>query len=131
MQKKVDRGLEDLFGTDKYRDACISILIDNWINIKGLDKLNTPKNIMDESEGYCNESNGVLGFINEKFEITNNPDDKIMCKVLLSMYNNYKRENITSTMLGNRVRDMGIKKIRYGRQQIYYYIGIKQLEDED
>lgn len=131
MQKKIDRNLEALFTTDKYRDACISILLDNWVNIKGLPKLNTPKSVMEESNEYCNESNGVLGFINEKFEITNNPDDRIMCKVLLSMYNNYKRDNITSTMLGNRVRDMGIKKIRYGKQQIFYYIGIKQLEEED
>lgn len=131
MQKKKDNKLEALFTTDKYRDACINILLDNWVNIKGLSKLNTPKSVMEESNEYCNESNGVLGFINEKFEITNNPDDRIMCKVLLSMYNNYKRDNITSTMLGNRVRDMGIKKIKYGKQQIFYYIGIKQIEDED
>jgi len=131
MQKKIDRNLENLFKTDKYRDACIGILIDNWQNIKGLPKLNTPVSVMEESKEYCNESNGVLGFINEKFEITNNPDDKIMCKVLLAKYNSYTRDNITLTMLGNRVRDMGIKKIRYGKQQIFYYIGIKEIEDED
>lgn len=131
MQKKIDRNLENLFKTDKYRDACISILLDNWQNIKGLSKLNTPVSVMEESKEYCNESNGVLGFINEKFEINNNPDDKIMCKVLLAKYNSYTRDNITLTMLGNRVRDMGIKKIRYGKQKIYYYIGIKEIECED
>lgn len=130
MQKQIDRNLENLFKTDKYRDACISILIDNWQNIKGLPKLNTPNSVMEESKEYCNESNGVLGFINEKFEITNNPDDRIMCKVLLAKYNNYTRDNITATMLGNRVRDMGIKRIRYGKQQLFYYIGIKEIEDE-
>ena len=131
MQKKIDRNLENLFKTDKYRDACISILIDNWQNIKGLPKLNTPKSVMEESKEYCNESNGVLGFINEKFEITNNRDDCIMCKVLLAKYNSYARDNITAAMLGNRIRDMGIKKVKYGKQQIFYYIGIKEIEDED
>lgn len=131
MQKQIDRNLENLFTTDKYRDACITILIDNWRNIKGLSKLNTPDSVIEESREYCNESNGVLCFINEKIKITNNPDDKIMSKVLLLKYNNYTRDNITSTMLGNRLRDMGIKKIRYGKQQIFYYIGIKEIEDED
>ena len=124
--------MENSFKTDvKYRDACISILLDNWINIKGLPKLNTPKSVMEESKEYCNESNSVLGFVNETLEITNNPDDMIMCKVLLSKYNTYSREKITATMLGNRLRDMGIKKVKKGRQQIYYYIGIKENEENE
>jgi len=132
MTKKIDRSLEKCFKTDiKYRDACINILINNWINIKGLTKLNTPKSVMEESEEYCNQSNNVLGFVNEKLEITNNPDDMIMCKILLSMYQEHAREKITATMLGNRMRDMGIKKVRKGRQQIFYYIGIKRNEEDD
>jgi P4 family phage/plasmid primase-like protien len=132
MTKQIDRSLEQYFKTDiKYRDACISILIDNWPNIKGLPKLNTPQSVMEESKDYCNESNKVLGFINERFEITNDPNDMIMCKLLLSMYNNYTRDNISSTMFGNRIRDMGIKKVRKGNKNIFYYIGIKEIEDKD
>jgi P4 family phage/plasmid primase-like protien len=132
MKKKIDRSLETSFKTDvKYRDACISILMHNWPNIKGLPKLNTPKSVMEESEEYCNESNNVLGFVNEKLEITNNPDDMIMSKVLLSMYNTHARDKITATMFGNRLRDMGIKKIKKGVQKIYYYIGIKEIEENE
>jgi hypothetical protein len=54
-----------------------------------------------------------------------------MCKVLLEMYNNCNRDKITSTALGCRIRDMGIKKIRHGKSQISYYCGVKVKDEED
>lgn len=132
MQKKRDVHLENKFRNDtRYRDAYINILINNWTNIKGIKKLNTPKSVIEDSEEHCTACNPVLGFFDNKIDITNNPDDKIMCKVLLEMYNNCNRDKITATALGCRIRDMGIKKIRYGRAQIFYYCGIKVKDEED
>lgn len=132
-QKLKDGTLEDKFKYDvRYRDACIYILLSNWVNIKGLTSLKPPSSVTEESLEYCNSNNPVMAFINERFEITNNVNDEIMYKVLYSMFENATRDTkLTSTEFGNRIRDMGIKKVRRGTLKVMYYTGIKRIDEID
>jgi len=132
-QKLKDVTLEDKFKDDvRYRDACIHILLSNWVNIKGLKQLKTPDSVIEESLQYCNSNNPVLAFINETFEITNNVNDEIMYKVLYGMFETANRDaKLTSTEFGNRIRDMGIKKVRRGKLQVLWYVGIKRIEENE
>ena len=132
-QKLKDVTLEDKFKDDvRYRDACIHILLSNWINIKGLKQLKTPNSVNEDSLEYCNCNNPVLAFINETFEITNNVNDEIMYKVLYGMFETANRDvKLTSTEFGNRIRDMGIKKVRRGALKVMYYTGIKRIEENE
>jgi len=132
-QKLKDGTLEDKFKDDvRYRDACIHILLNNWVNIKGLTSLKPPQSVMEESEEYCNSNNQVMAFINERFELTNDVKDEIMYKVLFGMFETASRDTkMTSTEFSNRLRDMGIKKVRKTRLQVLYYTGIKRLEEDE
>ena len=38
---------------------------------------------------------------------------------------------ITKTEFSNRLRDMGIKKIRRGKLQVLWYVGIKRIEEDE
>jgi len=132
-QKLKDGTLEDKFKDDvRYRDACIYILLSNWVNIKGLTSLKPPTSVKEESEEYCNSNNQVMAFINERFEITNDVNDEIMYKVLYGMFETATRDTkLTRTEFGNRIRDMGIKKVRRGALKVMYYTGIKLLEKNE
>ena len=132
-QKLKDGTLEDKFKDDvRYRDACIHILLSNWVNIKGLTSLKPPSSVIEESLEYCNSNNPVMAFINENFEITDNVNDEIMYKVLYSMFETATRDTkLTSTEFGNRIRDMGIKKVRRGKLQVLWYVGIKRIEENE
>jgi len=132
-QKLKDNTLEEKFKGDiRYRDACIYILLSNWVNIKGLTSLKAPDSVMEDSLEYCNSNNPVMAFINETFEITNNVNDEIMYKVLYGMFETANRDaKLTSTEFGNRIRDMGIKKVRRGALKIMYYTGIKLRQEDE
>ena len=49
------------------------------------------------------------------------------------MYETATRDNkLSKTEFSNRLRDMGIKKIKKGKLNVVYYTGIKRIdEDED
>jgi len=133
-QKLKDGTLEDKFKDDvRYRDACIHILLSNWVNIKGLTSLKPPQSVIEESLEYCNSNNQVMAFINERFELTNDANDDIMYTVLFGMFETASRDTkMTKTEFSNRLRDLGIKKVRRGKLQVLWYVGIKQIEqDED
>jgi P4 family phage/plasmid primase-like protien len=132
-QKLKDCTLEDKFKDDvRYRDACIYILLSNWVNIKGLTSLKPPQSVIEESLEYCNSNNQVMAFINEGFELTNDANDEIMYTVLFGMFETASRDTkITKTEFSNRLRDMGIKKIRRGKLQVLWYVGIKRIEEDE
>jgi P4 family phage/plasmid primase-like protien len=132
-QKLKDCTLEDKFKDDvRYRDACIHILLSNWVNIKGLTSLKPPQSVIEESLEYCNSNNQVMAFINEGFELTNDANDEIMYTVLFGMFETASRDTkITKTEFSNRLRDMGIKKIRRGKLQVLWYVGIKRIEEDE
>ena len=132
-QKLKDSTLESKFKDDvRYRDACISILLSNWVNIKDLTALKPPASVFEESLEYCNCNNPVMGFINETFEITNNANDEIMYSVLFGMYETANRDNkLSKTEFSNRLRDMGIKKVSKGKLKVLYYTGIKRIDENE
>jgi maltooligosyltrehalose synthase len=73
-----------------------------------------------------------MAFINEGFELTNDANDEIMYTVLFGMFETASRDTkITKTEFSNRLRDMGIKKIRRGKLQVLWYVGIKRIEEDE
>jgi P4 family phage/plasmid primase-like protien len=129
--KEKDSSLEAKFKDDvQYRDACIHILLNNWVNIKGLTSLKTPISVLEDSTDYCNSNNPVMAFINEIFEITNDVNDDIMYRVLYGMFETANRDTkLTITEFGNRIRDMGIKKVKRGNLKTLYYTGLRVRQE--
>jgi len=114
------------------RNTFIRLLVDRFINIASkIKKENTPKQIESDSNEYIADSNVVLGFIMDKYVITNNEKDRMSSSEL---FNEFKCKNIGNKMTQGGFKDdminiSGIifKKIKNGN----FYCGLRPKDDTD
>jgi phage/plasmid-associated DNA primase len=116
-----------------YAKAFMKILIDNWIQKDLLnDKLHTPKSVIEDSKQYIDDCNDVKKFIQEYYEITENPDDKIGARDLLTNFK-YRMNNIKATdvSFNSQMKGLGLIPKRTKKGMVYSNIKLKDIEDTD
>jgi hypothetical protein len=125
-QALLDLDMCNKLTTDGIRDTYILMLIDRFINISS--KLTTeiiPDQIKQDSNEYIEDCNPVLGFIMEKYTITNNEKDRIQSSVI---FNDFKIKT-SSKMLASKFKDdmLGISGITHTKTKgIQYFRGLKE-----
>ena len=125
--KKKDIELFDKFGTDIYRNTFILMLLERWNNITSkITIFKRPEQVIRDSAEYIENSNEVLGYISEHFEITQNIDDKYQAGMLL---NEFRR---TGSIISNdtfKVRILEIGGITWKKTKNgAFFYGLKKIE---
>ena len=90
---------------------------------------NVPEVITEASNDYVDDSNPVLGFIIEKYDITNNEKDNISSSLLFNEFSSYSRDSKISS---KRFKDdmLGISGILCKRTKTgVVFTGLKKKED--
>ena len=76
FQALLNPEMNELLTSNAVRNTYIRLLIDYYINVSSKIKIeNIPQKIKDDSIDYIDDSNPVLGFIMDKYVITNNTKD--------------------------------------------------------
>ena len=126
-QVKKNEEMYKIMGSNEIRNAFILMLINRWINITSKIKILTvPKKINDDGIEYIESSNEVLGFIMDKYEITNNERDKIQSSTLFVDFKRlFNGSKITSSKFKEDMLEIsGITFTKTGGYQ--YFRGLKQ-----
>ena len=119
--------------TDDIRDAFIKILLDRWGNrLCNVSRISVPKKIITASADYINDSNPILGFLEEYYDFTNNDDDKVKTAHLLTAYNSKNRGNdISAKKLKSSIGVIG-RGVKFIKEKgCVYYQGLKEKKEDD
>jgi putative DNA primase/helicase len=131
-QKPKNPDIMSKMRTDGVKNAFIRMLIDRWTNrVSQFKLIPVPQVVIDASNEYVDDSNPVLGFINENYELTNNTDDKVSSAVLYNHFTSYTNGTKISS---KRFKDdlLGISGIETKRgNKGVVFTGLKKKEDED
>lgn len=90
-------------------------------------KIELPKKVIEKNNEYFNENNPVKEFLNEKFTITSNKDDKIKANIIYNLYiDDDNFPDMSNVKFSEAIISNGIKKARC--TDGIYYIGLKFKE---
>jgi P4 family phage/plasmid primase-like protien len=131
-QKPRDPELMSKIKTDDIRNAFIIMLLKRWDErVSQLKIISVPDEIKEASADFVDDSNPVLGFIMNNYEITNNENDKINSTAL---YTHFASSNRDSKISNKRFKDdiLGISGISTKRSNKgVLFTGLKLREDID
>ena len=129
-QKPRDPELMSKIKTDDIRNAFIIMLLKRWDDrVSKLKIISVPDEIKEASADFVDDSNPVLGFIMNNYEITNNENDKINSTAL---YTHFASSNRDSKISNKRFKDdmLGISGISFKKTNKFnIYVGLKLRED--
>jgi P4 family phage/plasmid primase-like protien len=129
-QKPRDPELMSKIKTDDIRNAFIIMLLKRWDDrVSKLKIISVPDEIKEASADFVDDSNPVLGFIMNNYEITNNENDKINSTAL---YTHFASSNRDSKISNKRFKDdiLGISGISTKRSNKgVLFVGLKLRED--
>ena len=114
------------------RNTFIKLLVERFINVASKIKKETiPKQIDDDSKDYIADSNVVLGFLMDRYVITNDEKDKISSS---DLFNDFKVRNIGTKMTASKFKDdmlgnSGITSKRFTSG--VFFCGLRCKNDED
>jgi hypothetical protein len=131
-QAKLDLEMYNILTSVDIRNTYIRLLIDRFINISfKIKKEVIPKQIQDDSTDYIADSNIVLGFVMDKYIITNNEKDRIASSELFGDFNNSNRGN---KMTASKFKDdmcnisgISCKRLKNG----VFFCGLRCKLEED
>ena len=113
----------------KVRNTFIRMLIDRYVNTASNIKIEIiPKQITDDSNEYIQDCNVVLGFVMEKYQLTNDEKDKVASS---DLFNQFKTAT-GSKMTASKFKDdmLGISGITSKRMKTgVYFLGLKERDD--
>ena len=134
-QAKKDPTLMSKMKTDGVRNAFIRMLIDRWQNrVSEMSQIPVPDEIRETTQEYVDDCNPVLGFIQQKYIISNNQHDKISLSALYTDFGFFCRDkSITSRRFKTDLINLGLtpKKITAGIAILGLKIKADEDEDED
>lgn len=132
LQAKLDLDTCNTLTSPAVRNTYIRLLIERFINYASKIKMEViPKQIKDDSTDYIADSNIVLGFIMEKYIVTNNDKDRISSSVLFADFNNANRGN---KMTSSKFKDdmCNISGIIFKKTKTAnLFCGLRCKEEED
>jgi hypothetical protein len=121
----------EILTTDAIRDCYIRLLLDRFINVSSkLRKEIIPQQILDDCLEYITDSNPVLGFITERYIITNNDKDRIKSSDLWAEFSSIHKDcKMTTSKFKTDVCNIsGITSIRSNG---IYFCGLKLKDNID
>ena len=119
--RKLDKSLQASFNTAEYGAAFLGYLIDTF-NERQFE-FETPKSITDASLDYIKQNNVLVEFIEEAFEITNDPNDMVF---LIDAYELCKSLNYAA-MLGVKSSGALSQRMKMKNIPCQYEPGSKRL----
>lgn len=125
-QALLNPDMVNILTSDDIRNTYIRMLIDRFINnASNIRNESIPRQIKEDSNEYIEDCNIVLGFIMDKYEITNNEEDKIQSSAL---FNDFKIKT-NAKMTASKFKDdiFGISGITNKRLKSgIYFCGLKE-----
>ena len=114
----------------KVRNTYIRMLIDKFVNTSSNIKIETiPKQITDDSNEYIQDCNIVLGFIMEKYQLTNDEKDKVASSDIFTQFKNATGSKMTASKFKDDM--LGISGITCKRMKTgVYFLGLKERVDD-
>ena len=114
----------------KVRNTYIRMLIDKFVNTASNIKIETiPKQITDDSNEYIQDCNIVLGFIMEKYQLTNDEKDKVASSDIFTQFKNATGSKMTASKFKDDM--LGISGITCKRMKTgVYFLGLKERVDD-
>ena len=89
--------------TDAIRNTYVRLLIERFINVASqIRKENIPQQVNQDSLDYVADSNVVLGFITEFFDITKDEKDVISSS---SLYNDFRMKGVSNKTTSSKFKD--------------------------
>lgn len=122
----------DILTTDAVRDCYIRLLLDRFINVSSkLRKEIIPQQILDDCNEYITDSNPVLGFITERYIITNDiKKDRIKSSELWADFISLNKDcKMTTSKFKTDVCNIG--GITHLRNNGSYFCGLKLKDNID
>ena len=122
----------DILTTDAVRDCYIRLLLDRFINVSSkLRKEIIPQQILDDCNEYITDSNPVLGFISERYIITNDiKKDRIKSSELWADFISLNKDcKMTTSKFKTDVCNIG--GITHLRSNGIYFCGLKFKDNID
>ena len=123
--------MSNILTSTQVRNTFCRLLVDRFINIASKIKSETvPNQISQDSTEYITDSNIVLGFIMEKYTITNNEKDRISSSEL---FNEFKNQNRGSKMTASKFKEdmISISGITCKKISLIYFCGLRPREEAD
>jgi phage/plasmid-associated DNA primase len=129
-QAKLVNEMVVTLSSDAIRDTYMRLLIDYFINTSSNVKSeNVAKKIKSDSNDYIADSNIVLGFVSDLYDITNNDKDRIKSSDLYTKFQMVTKDKMTSSKFKDDMLGIGgITFIKSNSQR--YFCGIKVKPDE-
>ena len=134
-----DPTIKDLFSNNKaYKDALFHLMADTYNTMADAErkwngKLYEPTAVMEDTKEWAGDVNGDFkSILEERFEITNSPDDTVACKTIIDFIVDVKKQRLSSQKIGREISKLikmpdGIEaqKVIAGQK---YRVGIKERE---
>jgi P4 family phage/plasmid primase-like protien len=132
-QAPKDAELMTKIRTDDVRNAFIRLLLDRWCNrVSAFKLIPVPKEIKEASADFVDDSNPVLGFIMNNYELTNDVKDEINTTTLYNHFVSCCRDSKIST---KRFKDdmLGISGVLTNRHKTkgVLFLGLKLIIKPD
>jgi hypothetical protein len=110
----------------RYGEQLILILIEYYKNnVKDSLKFKQSDSIKEETKIYLEESNPVLLWLKENYEITNDENDKISSTILYQEFKEETYKEISSQLFGRYMTSMNIRKKKTTNTIFYTNIKLK------
>ena len=126
-EKMIDTSLKELFSNNiAYRQQFMRSLLDNYGKNKGRTELPDPIEVKEATQDYLDDNNQVGIWILEKFDITNDQNDKIKMNELYQLYTLDTKSRCSIKMFSKAMTYNSYvpKKIKTG----LIYVGLKMKE---
>jgi len=139
-EKLIDETLKDKLNTYENIIDFMCILMKRIVKLIKLDKYNNvvigqlsiPQRFKDETNEYIDESNPVKKFIDERYEITNNKNDRIERTEFVKEYNDYSEKKLSAQRITSflTTTSIQVKKAQAGKNKnmTWCLMGIKRKE---
>jgi len=138
-ERPKDESLKDVFSDNAdYKNALFHLMVDTYHGMaegerKWNGKLYEPKAVMEDTKEWAGDVNGDFKTIlEERYEITNSPDDQIECKAIIDFIVGVRKQNLSPQKIGREISKLiklpdGIEsqKLVSGTK---YRVGIKERE---
>ena len=97
---------------------------------KDIPYIELPEEVKAQNREYIDENNGVLSFLNEMYDITNDEKDKIKSSDLLTKYKSYSDDDkMDSKKLKQLMEYNGFKNKPTNKGA--FYLGLKEKRNMD
>lgn len=137
-ERPKDATVKVKFETDDYKNALLYVIIDAYNQMgdeeRGIGRdLYTPKAVMEETTEWVGSTQGTLKeAIYDKYEVSNNPDDMVLCKDLIKYITEDCKIKMSPNKIGREMRKLiklpdDVKPI-YGDGIKKYYVCIRVKE---